>query len=153
MATNLILTKRGNALIADDSLSIEHIAKIKEGQRVRCVVTVPRNIGHHRLLFAMLNLVMSNQPEPKLFPTTDGLLDALKMATGHVREVRDLKGNTHFVPKSIDFATLDDIQFREWFDQAVTVILERILPHMPRGTLEQELYTMMGQGGPAQLER
>lgn len=148
MASSLILIKRGHTLVAEDRHVVDLLARIKEGQTVKAVVTVPRNLRHHRLLFAMLNTVLKAQTEPVVFPTTKMLLDALKIGTGHVREVRDLDGNIHFVPDSIDFASLDQVAFSEWFDHAVNVILERVIPHMPKATLEQEIYNMLGERGP-----
>lgn len=148
MATNLVLTKRGHALVADETHSMELMQRIKEGQQVRAVVTVPRNLKHHRLLFALLNTVIKAQNEPVLYPTTEALLDAIKIGTGHVREVRDFNGSTHFVPASIDFGSLGQVQFSEWFDHAVNLILQRVLPHIPKKSLEQEIYNMLGERGP-----
>lgn len=148
MASNLILTKRGNSLVAEDVATLEIMQRIEEGKRVRAVVTVPRNLKHHNLLFALLNTVWKAQPEPRRFPTQYSLLDALKMATGHVREVMDLQGKIHYVPASIDFASMDQVKFSEWFDAAITVILERVLLNVGREALETEIYHMLGERGP-----
>lgn len=153
MATNVILTKRGRTLVAEEALSIETLCRIKEGQTVRAVITVPRNLKHHRLLFALLNTVLKGQADPPLYPTTKALLNAIKMGTGHIEEVRDLHGRTHFMPASIDFASLDEVAFSEWFDHAVNLILQRVLPNCVRGDLEQQIYDMLHEPGPAALMR
>lgn len=144
----IIMIKRKGLLAAEDSYSHEMLARIPDGTPVKVKVTVPRNIKHHRKFFALLNLVFDSQPEPKMFATVDGLLDALKIATGHVREFRDLHGNMHIVPSSISIGAMDQLKFEEFYNQAVNVILERVLPHCPRADIEQQIFNMLGEPGP-----
>ncbi len=161
MAVTLFLTKRPDAFIATDHAMIEAMNGIKNGETVKAVITVPRNLQHHKLLFALLNLVWKSQPEPQMFPTVESLLDTLKMATGHVKEVRTVT-QTHdgkfswsviLVPDSISFAAMDQVSFREWFDSAVRIILERVLPNCNKADLEQQVYDMLREPGPDVFER
>jgi hypothetical protein len=147
------MTKAGNHLIAQDELSMEALGKIPEGKQVKCAVTVPRSLAQHRMLFALLHTVHRAQIEPIAFPTVESLLDALKIATGHVREVKDLLGNIHYVPKSIDFSSMPSDEFRQWLDQAINVILEKILPWIAKTDLEDECYSILGEVGPSQMVR
>ena len=161
MATNLILTKRGRTLVAEDRVAIDLIERIKEGQQVRAVVTVPRNLKHHRLFFAMLRLVLDAQMEPHTFANENELLETIKIAVGHIEPfyrsvatrnavtgvlewtlVKEWKG------ASIDFASMDQVEFRTFFDRAVAVILERILPGCKGKELETEIFHMLGERGP-----
>ena len=145
MALTAIFTKQGRNLIADERITIEGMEKIKNGQQVKAIVTVPRNLQQHRLLFALLNLVIQGQPEPAIYPTTESLLTALKYATGHVHEVKDMNGVIHLIPKSISFAELDQVDFAEWWDKAINIICTRILPHCNRADLEREIYRALGE--------
>lgn len=150
---NLIMFKSGDALMAADQDAVEAMRQIPQGAHLTVKVSVPRNIRMHRLLFALLNIVFEAQPEPQRFPTTSSLLDAIKLATGYVREVKDLHGRVHIVPDSIAFGRMDQIEFRQWFDAAVCVILDRILPGVEKKDLEQRVYDMLREPGPAQMER
>lgn len=148
MALNIILTKQGRSLVAQDSAAIEGLERVKNGQQVRAVVTVPRNVRHHRLFFALLNLVIKGQAEPVTYLTSESLLDAIKIATGHTREIIQFDGSRHFVPKSIDFASMDDVEFRAFFDAAIGLVLRHILPHCNRPDLEREIYHALGEPAP-----
>lgn len=152
--TKYIFFKRGHTLIAHDERTIDHMAKIADGKYVTVAgVTVPRSVKQLRLFFAILNEVVKSQAEPRTYADAEQLLDAIKISVGHIREVRDLHGNTHFVPASIDFDTLDQVAFQEFFDKAMQLIFERIVPYSPRRDLEQRLCDMLKEIGPAQLER
>jgi hypothetical protein len=140
MSIKIILRKKGNYLVAVDALSIENLSKIKEGNDVVASISIPRSIQHIRLFFHILNIVYKSQPEPALFSTDEDLLDVIKIAVGHCREVKDLKGNTHFVPKSIDFSSMDQSEFSQFFDKAMDLIITQILPNCPKKTLENEVY-------------
>lgn len=150
---SLIMRKNGHYLYADYPLVQEALATVHNDQEVRVQITTPRSLKHHKLLFGLLNIVQKAQPEPVMFPTVESLLDALKLATGHVKEVRDLKGHVMYVPASIDFASLPQHEFAEWFNQAVRIILERVLPNTKSETLENEIYRALGEIAPSDLQR
>lgn len=116
----------------------------------------PRNIQHHRKLFALLNLAVDNWPM-EIVPTTDGLLDTIKVATGHtipveVRprllesicpEIADVLNAaempervTVFFPKSISFESLSQDEFEPFYERAVAIIAK--LLGVDISTLEQE---------------
>jgi hypothetical protein len=54
--------------------------KAKPGELLIVEARRPRNILHHRKLFALLNLVVDNTDR---YPDVETLLFALKIATGH----------------------------------------------------------------------
>ena len=153
MPTQVLMEKIEDSLVPTDEESIVAIRQIPEHSIVKIQVSVPRNIKKHRLFFAMLKLVFENQPEPRQFPTQDKLLDALKIATGHVREVRDLLGNTHIVPDSIAFGRMDEIAFSQLFESFKQVIFERIIPGVRSRDFEQRLADLLKEPGPDQIER
>lgn len=150
-ANTVILTKFSNQLLAQDGYAQEVLARVENGIAVKAQMTVPRNIRHLRLFFALVNTVFSAQPEPKLYPTRDHLIDAIKIATGHVHWVKDFKGAEWPIPDSIGFARMDQVKFSEWFDNAVNIILQNILPHCKKEGLENQIYNMLGECGPDAL--
>jgi hypothetical protein len=153
MPTQLLMEKFEDSLHPTDQASVEAIRLIPEQSIVKIQVSIPRNVRHHRMFFALINIVWQAQREPRAFPTRESLLDALKIATGHVREVVDLQRRTHIVPDSIAFGRMDQIQFKEFFDSAINVILERILPGVGKKELEQQVYDVLHEPGPNSMER
>ena len=151
MPTQMLMEKLEDALHPADQAAIEAMRQVPERSIVKIQFSIPRNVRHHRMFFALINLVWQAQREPRTFATRENLLDALKIATGHVREVRDLQGRTHIVPDSISFGRMDQVQFREFFDSAVKVILERVLPGVRRKDIEQQIYDILHEPGPEQL--
>lgn len=153
MPTQILVEKLEDALHPTDEASKTAIRQIPERTIVKIQVSVPRNIRHHRMFFALINLVFDAQREPRLFPTHEALLDALKIAIGHVREVRGIRGEIYIVPDSISFGRMDNIAFREFFDAAVRVIIEKILPGVDKRDLEQRIYDILKEPGPQQMGR
>jgi hypothetical protein len=140
--------KSGNALQAADQAAIDAMRKIPEGAHLTVKVSIPRSLRQHRLLFALLNVVCDAQPEPKVFLRPENLLEAIKLATGHVRETKDIKGKSYIVPDSISFARLDQAAFTQFFDAAIRVILENVLPNVQKSDLEREVYGMLNEPMP-----
>lgn len=153
MPTQLLVEKLEDALHPTDQASIKALRQIPDRTIVKIQLSIPRNVRHHRMFFALINLVFEAQREPRQFPTREALLDALKIAIGHVREVRGIRGETYIVPDSISFGRMDQLQFREFFDSAVRVILEKILPGVERRDLEQQIYDILHEPGPEQMKR
>jgi len=153
MATQILVEKLEDAFHPVDSESRDAMRAIPDRTIVKVTVSVPRNIKHHRMFFALIHLVFESQPEPRQFPTEGKLLDAIKMATGYVREVRDVHGKTHFVPDSIGFGRMDQIQFRQFFESAMDVINRYILPGINRRDVEQRIADILREPGPDQLGR
>lgn len=150
MSTDIIMQREGSSLIPTDKFGIDAVANIAFGCFVRVVITQPRNIKFHRLFFGLVNLVFENQTQ---FATRDGFLDALKVSVGHCDDRSGINGKQFIVPRSISFAAMDNEQFRQFYDQVLTVILEKILPNTNKKELEQQLFDILKEPGPNQLER
>lgn len=153
MPTQMLMEKLEDALHPTDQASIDAMRSIPERAIVKIQVSVPRNVRHHRMFFALINLVFEAQREPRMFATREALLDAIKIALGHVREVRGIRGETYIVPDSISFGRMDNIAFREFFDAAVRLILEKILPGVGKRDIEQRIYDILKEPGPEQAQR
>ena len=112
----------GFCLLASDDLQEEQLQKIPPGQELIVEIKQPRNPNHHRLFFALLNITQHQTDD---FPSTDMLLTWLKIKLGHVDVMIWDEGKTYYVPKSISFASMDQDSFREFFDRALDVIVQR----------------------------
>jgi hypothetical protein len=146
----LLMQKKLGRLIPYDGIGIDQIGSLKEGAIVTARLTQARNIQHHRLWFALLQTVFGAQT---LFPTLDQLHDAIKIAIGHCEERKTIDGVTYWHPKSISFYALDQQGFSQFFDRAVAIIIEKILPNASREDLEARIYEILGEAGPGDLER
>lgn len=106
-----------------DAQSNDRIYKLKPNQEVMVSIKTPRNPQHHRLFFAVLNdVVQSGAWEG----TLDSLLTTIKIGTGHVDTIIDQSnGKTYYVTKSIDFASMSQDKFNEFFDLAIQLIAQR----------------------------
>lgn len=131
-------------LRASDQSSQEVLGKIKDGDIVRAVINRPRNPKHHAKLFAMLNLVWESTAVQDRYPKVENLLDALKHAMGHVETFQTVSGEILTKPKSIAFESMDQAAFEEFYNQAVEIIVTRIVPHLDREDLEKQVLEMIG---------
>lgn len=129
-----VFRKHGNALIPVDDHGLELLHTIRDQRDVMVSVKIARNPKHHRLLFALLNLIVERTGK---FPNTRDALTALKVACGLVDPYIDAHdGKTYFVPRSIAFESMEQNEFSAFFDRAIFVTLQR---WFPPGTNEKEL--------------
>lgn len=129
-----VFKRRGNSLVAVDAEGLELLAPIRDGREVMVSVKVARNPKHHRLLMAMLGLIVKRAGA---FDNHDNALVALKVACGLVDPYIDAQsGKTYFVPRSIAFESMSQDKFIDFFDRAVFVITTR---WFPPGTKEEDV--------------
>jgi hypothetical protein len=103
-----------------ESDSIEEYKKIKKGDVVEVKLKdKSRNYEHHKKLFAILNYVVDNSDfEGK----EDDLLTVLKYEIGYTRECKNLSGSTRVFCKSINFETLGQYAFEEFYKKVMFVL-------------------------------
>ncbi len=119
---------------ADDVL-----AKIKLGDVAAVEVRKPRNLGHHRLYWALCTLVADNMDGDY---SAEIVSDVLKIRAGHVTAVKTAKGEI-FLPKSISFSALDQIAFNDFFDRVLRVVVSDILPGLDSEILRAEVQSIV----------
>lgn len=100
----------------------------------------PRNLGHHRKFFALLNLIYMNQTR---YRSPEELLDAIKIYTGHCFPMTLRNGTEVRVPKSISFSKMDQTEFDAFWNRVVTIVCEQIIPNLDREDLERELLDLV----------
>lgn len=79
----------------------------------------PRNVKHHRKLFALLNLAVDNWP---VETTTEALLGLVKIKTGHTTPIQSAGGTIHHIPRSINFESMGQDEFEPFYDAALKLI-------------------------------
>ena len=144
------LTRRGIAdsgelcLIPLDYLGEEAIKTLPFAAILNTKLTGARNPKHHRLFFAVINVVFKSQD---YYATREHMLDDIKIAVGHYEWVESKFGKRQR-PKSINFNSMDQATFNEFYDKAMHFILTEILPRMDQASLEKEVYRILGERGP-----
>lgn len=123
-----------------DALAEEVYQGLALNAEVFAEVTRPRNLGHHKKLFALLKIIRDNQDHYK---TTDDVLDAVKIGTGHCYPVEYRPGNWMVKTKSIAWNKMDQLAFNEFWEKVVTLVITKFLPGVKREDLEAEIMTMV----------
>ncbi|RAU21100.1 hypothetical protein CU669_15210 [Paramagnetospirillum kuznetsovii] len=117
----------------------EILSRYKVGDMVTAEVKKPRNLAHHRLYWELCRIVAANMPGDH---SAEIVSDVIKIRAGHCAVVATVKGEV-FSPKSISFATMDQHQFREFFDRALAVVVNDILPGVDSAALEAEVQSIL----------
>lgn len=134
--------RRGGALVPADAHAEELLSSVKDGREILVSVRKARSVRQHRMFFALLATVVANTDD---FQTVEELLDAVKIATGHVERRMTIDGAVYLAPKSINFASMQQDDFRAFFDRAVFLLATRVL-----GCTPDEL---TGEVAPLQISR
>jgi hypothetical protein len=125
----------------NDARSAELYDELPKGKVMRATVTQPRNVDHHRKFFALLGAVW---PHQDMYPTTEALLDGIKLALGHVQEARNAETlELVMVPASINFGSMDQATFEQFYEKAVDLICTRIIPGLNNNDLDREVENIL----------
>lgn len=126
-------------LAADDEDGEDALRGIKLGEYVECNVTKHRNVKFHRLFF-----VMCGKLARALGVKSKQVVDVLKIRTGYYTPIETRDGVVFKIPDSIAFHNMDEVRFREFFDDCCREICTAWLPHMTPGRWRAEVLQMMG---------
>ena len=84
-------------------------------------VTKARNPGHHRKMFKLLQLAYENQD---IYDNFEDFFVEVKLKAGHYAEHITTKGKLVYVPKSIEFASMDQTEFAQFYNKVLTIVME-----------------------------
>ena len=116
----LLLKRIDNHFIPSSDESVEVFSKVKQNEEILVDFKKHRNVGNHNRLFSMLKGVVHNSD----YKSVDNLLDTIKLKSGHFETIVTHKGEILYVPKSINFASMSEDKFKEFFSSAIDVVLE-----------------------------
>ena len=135
--TAIMLRKRLSGVLEPiDEAGRDAIMRIKAGDVVRAEVSRPRNLQHHKKWWALVSLIYQNQSRYK---SPEALNDAIKVYVGHCEVVALQNGKVMHVPKSIAFHAMDQFEFEEFYDRAIDMICQEIIPRLNKEDLKREL--------------
>lgn len=140
MAHLLLRKTLGGKLEPVDDMGREALSQIPMGDIVRADVKRPRNLGHHRRFFALVSVIYENQTR---YTSPETLLDAIKVHIGHCDVMKLSDGREVHTPKSISFASMDQIAFGLFWDRVVACVCREIIPGLDRADLERELLDLV----------
>lgn len=119
--------RRKGGLFPADEHAEELLGQCKEGKEVLIIVRRARSAANHRHFFAILHNAVNQLREHErdgmpAIHDEDDLLEAVKYAVGHVRLQVKLDGDLVTVPRSINFASLEEGAFQRFKDRALYVL-------------------------------
>lgn len=120
-----------------DDLAREAIGAYGAGEILRIKLHRDRNPRHHRLFFGLLKLVFDNQDK---YLSQEALRFAITVQAGYVDEIRLSKDRVALKPKSISWGSMDQNDFKLFYDAALKAIPE-LLPSLAHVDWERELLT------------
>lgn len=143
-----VFVRKGNGFYPIDDEGRDILNSVPDGKQVMGEFAPKRNIGHHRLFFALVNLLVEND----VFANTEIAVFAIKVATGEC-DTFILDEKVIYVPRSIDFSSMDQSRFRRFFDRAIHIILTKYLQGADEDILRQQVLDMVDTKEAASLGR
>ena len=107
-----------------DDVSLELLQQYGDGEVIRVKLFKDRNPGHHRLFFALLRCIYNSQEK---YLSQEALRFAITIQAGWVDEIKLTGDRVALRPKSIAWGSMDQHEFRDYYDAALRAIPE-LLP-------------------------
>ncbi len=114
----------------------EALRKVKVGDLLPVVIRKPRNGLHHRKFWAMVEVIAENHHRLR---TREAVETELKLLCGHYREHVTRDGEIVFVPRSIRYDEMDQVEFAVFYDKAVRAALTELIDGVDPAELEAYL--------------
>lgn len=135
------MRRQGARLVPVSMVDEEALNDIPEGKDLTVTVARQRSTKQHRFFWALLNKVCENHDT---YRRAEQLLLWLKIRMGYVENIQFHDGNVCWIPQSISFNAMDQIEFKKFFDAALDVIVNEVIPGMDRDELIREVEAMLG---------
>jgi len=129
----------GGLAPADDEAT-EALKKYAIGTVVSAEIKKPRNYEFHKKAFALFSLIFENQEK---YETMKDLLTEIKLRCGWYEEHLTMKGVVIYVPKSINFASMDDLEFSTFYSRAMNVALKYFLVGSTKEEIDSWINTIL----------
>jgi hypothetical protein len=133
-----VFVRRGNGFYPVDDEGHNIVHSVPEGKECMGEFAPRRNVGQHRLFFALLNLLVEND----VFENIEAALLAIKIATGEWDAFINSDGRAFYVPRSLAFESMDGAKFKRFFDRALHIIMTKYLDGSDEGILRQQVLDM-----------
>jgi len=101
----------------------EEVQKLKADKDYKFKVTAPRNYKFHKKLFALINLGYQNSDHGDM--NFEEFRAYVTMKAGYYTKVTSFSGE-FYLPKSINFASMDNLEFEKLYSSSINVIIKII---------------------------
>ena len=140
MRAKAVFVRRGDVLVPAHDEGRAIISRLKEGERVLLHVDRVRYPDHHRLAFAVFQELADAMGMP-----VDKVVLWLKWETGLVDVVLLPNKKVIAEARSISWEAMGQDEFQEWWNEALTVIKEKMLPEVDRRHFEKIRDIIVGE--------
>lgn len=136
---DLVMRRVGSRLEPVAEVFEEILRGIPEGRDIMVTTKRPRSLPHHRLFWSLMHKIAQGTE----YNTAENLVFALKLAVGFADVVRLPNGKTAPKERSLSFSETDQDTFRAFFDSAMRVVEEYILPGIENDPLVAEIHALL----------
>ncbi len=133
----LFLVKTDKGFLPYDDSDVEKNNKLKAHDVLECETTRPRNVRFLKKYFALLKTCFDNQDE---YDNMRAFRYVVTLKSGYFTTIQTDKGIV-FMPDSISFASMDDIEFEKLYSKTIDVLLKMVA--IDRQDLENEIINFM----------
>ncbi len=135
----LLVRKQFGALRPANSDTEELIRKLKDGTEYSIELKRTRNLQWHRKYWLLCTIISENLPDNV---SKEGVSDYIKIESGHVR-LEKIGGEIHKFPKSISFSSMSAEEWESFWQRAVEVCCEKIIPGLVKEEIELEIFELL----------
>lgn len=129
-------------LSPSDDRSFAHINKWI-GDIVVADVRRPRNPKHNAKFWVLMQTVWESTEAQDRYASPRALAKAIELALGYFDTIKLPDGTVGFAIHSLNFESMSQDEFSEFYRQAVDVIVEQIVPGLNREDLERRVLEMV----------
>lgn len=137
------MIKRPTQVLAPaDQEAVDWIHSLPVGEEIWVESKRPRNIRHHRKMFALIRFVRDATDH---FTSERHLLLWIKLQIGHFEERVMPNGEICLDPKSISFESMSQDDFEPFYNAALEAIRRELFPTMTDYEIEAALQFYEGE--------
>lgn len=140
MSETVYLKANGLGVLRPVDQSSEEIVRGMAGKEVKAVLTMPRNIKHHKKYFALIGLVFDAQSH---YTDRDDMRGDIMVALGYCKRIACWDGSVRVKETSISFANMDQTKFDEVYSRTLDFVAKEIIPGVDKADLVREIQELM----------
>jgi len=137
------LKKVNQSLVPEDQEAAEFILHLKQGAAVKAKISQPRNYGHHKKYFSLLNYAFDCfEPDveykgEKIEKNFDRFREDIQILAGYGIPTVNINGEVRYISRSISFGSMKQDDFDKLYSNVINVILKKVLANHSREDLDR----------------
>lgn len=133
---DIYLTRTLNGLVPSDDEAKAACKRWHIGETLKCSVRKPRDTANHRRYMGLLRLTFENQDKYKAF---EHFRAAVQVEAGHCDVIEGVGGRQFYIPKSVAYDALDEIEFNAKVMGPTMRVCAELLGGLDLGVLADEV--------------